>query len=40
MMVKKVAGEIDEEFNKIKQTIEETISNLDDITDSEKEMTK
>ena len=30
---KKVAGEIGEEFSKIKQTIEETISNLDDITD-------
>ncbi len=39
-MVKKVAGEIGDEFNKIKQTIEETISNLDDITENKKEMTK
>ena len=33
---KKVAGEIGEEFSKIKQTLADAISNLDDITDSEK----
>ena len=37
---KKVAGEIGEEFSKIKQILADAISNLDDITDSEKEMTK
>ena len=37
---KKVAGEIGDEFNKIKQTLTDAISNLDDITENKKEMTK
>ena len=37
---KKVAGEIGEEFSKIKQTLADAISNLDDITENKKEMTK